>query len=420
MKRGLLLGAGFSYDLGMPLSHELTDVFLGIFNDANVTRLAAAMSGQQPYGKDRPINQNAITNGWGLLLDYKKNNGTNYEMFLAGLQSLKGISNPTQSDRDSYNYLFVYFYDVIHQILCLYQEASYEIVYAKNKQWFSKLENLLSDQETWIFSLNHDLYCEYLALDFNIPVTYGDDETVTFPISNLNMSRRITFGCTQRAKMSVDGSGYFKSAKRINLVKVHGGISELGYMDNTLLCNLKLDKSSSRELAVDFRLSTEMAYYHGGKKIPGGKDRTITNLAGELDIISQSMLTGGRKYSRTSKIKEGEEKLQIFDDALRRLDQLTIIGYGFGDDHINFRISNALLVNGNLKVVIVDPFRTETPDCIKQFDYDSRIRRAACGAAHWMEYCVGGKWNVEQMNALNENCKLRTEVRERVQRQLGV
>jgi hypothetical protein len=418
MKKGLLLGAGFSYDLGMPLSYELTDVFLGIFNDANVKRLAVAMSGQQPYGKDRPINKNAITNGLDLLLEYKKNNGTNYEIVLAGLQNLKGISCPTQSDRDSYHYLFVYFYDIIHQILCLYQKASYEIVYAKNKEWFSKLENLLSDHETWIFSLNHDLYCEYLALDFNIPITYGDDETITFPISNLNMSRRITFGCTQRAKMSIDGSGYFKSAKGINLVKVHGGISELEYRDNALLCNLKLDKSSSRELALDFLLSNEMAYCHGEKKIPGGKDRTITNLAGELDIISQSMLTGGRKYSRTSKIKEGEEKLQIFDDALRRLDQLTIIGYGFGDDHINFRISNALLVNGNLKVVIVDPFCTETPDCIKQFDYDSRIRRAACGAAHWMDYCVGGTWNMEQMNALKENCKLRTEVRERVQSQI--
>jgi hypothetical protein len=403
----------------MPLSYELTDVFLGIYNDTNVKRLAAAMSVQQPYGKDRPINKNAITNGWDLLLDYKRNNGKNYEAFLAGLQSLKGISTPTQSDRDSCNYLFVYFYDIIHHILCLYQEASYAIIYETNKQWFSKLENLLSDQETWIFSLNHDLYCEYLALDFNIPITYGDDETLTFPISNLNMSQRITFGCTQRAKMSVDGGGYFKSTKGINLVKIHGGISELEYRDSSLLCNLKLDKPSSRELALEFRLSNEMAYYHGRNKIPGGKDRTITNLAGELDIISQSMLTGGRKYSRTSKIKEGEEKLQIFDDVLRRLCQLTIIGYGFGDDHINFRISNALLVNGNLKVVIVDPFCTETPDCIKQFDYDLRIRRAACGAAHWMDYCVSGKWNVEQMNGLKENCKLRTEVRERVQHQLG-
>src|SRR5208282_1972581 len=196
MKKGLLLGAGFSYDLGMPLAYELTDVFLGIFNDANVKSLVVAMSGQQPYGKDRPINKTALTNGLGLLLDYKKSNGTNYESFLAGLQNFEGLSSPTQSDRDSYNYLFVYFYDVIHQILCLYQEASYELVYAKNKQWFSKLEDLLSDQETWIFSLNHDLYCEYLALDFDIPITYGDDETVTFPLSNSNMSRRITFGCT--------------------------------------------------------------------------------------------------------------------------------------------------------------------------------------------------------------------------------
>jgi hypothetical protein len=89
MKKGLLLGAGFSYDLGMPLSYELTDVFLGIYNDTNVKRLAAAMSVQQPYGKDRPINKNAITNGWDLLLDYKRNNGKNYEAFLAGLQSLR-------------------------------------------------------------------------------------------------------------------------------------------------------------------------------------------------------------------------------------------------------------------------------------------------------------------------------------------
>jgi hypothetical protein len=55
------------------------------------------------------------------------------------------------------------------------------------------------------------------------------------------------------------------------------------------------------------------------------------------------MLTGGRKYSGTSKIKDGEEKLQILDSILRGLDELTVIGYGFGDEHINFRLSNAML-----------------------------------------------------------------------------
>jgi hypothetical protein len=161
-----------------------------------------------------------------------------------------------------------------------------------------------------------------------------------------------------------------------------------------------------------------MAYYHLGKKIGGGKDRTITNQDGTLDIISNSMLAGGKKYSETSKIKEGEEKLKIFDDVLRSLDELTIIGYGFRDEHINFRISNALLLNQTLRVIIVDPVLGATPNCIKQFDYDSRIRRNSCGAAHWMDYCKSQKWNYEQMSGLKENEKYRMEVRQRVQSQL--
>ena len=418
MKKGLLLGAGFSFDLGMPLAYELTEDFLNAYNEAYVNRLALAMSAWQPYGTDRPINKNAIINGWGLLLDYKKNGGTNYEAFLADLQNLKGMTNPTQSDRDSHNYLFVYFYDVIHTILSLYQTTSYELIYEHNKQWFSKIDNLICDQETWVFSLNHDLYFEYLALDFHIPVTYGDNETITFPVSNLDMRRQITLSCLKREQVSVEHAGFYKNVRGVNLVKLHGGLSELEYLDGSLLCNLRLNKPSSRELAVEFLVSREMAYYRGGRKIAGGKDRTITNMAGELDIISQSMLTGGRKYSRTSKIKEGEEKLKLFDDVLKSLDQLTIIGYGFGDEHINFRISNALLLNPGLSVVIVNPHINETPDCIRQFDYDLRIKRAACGAAHWMDYCQSGKWDVAQMNALKENTRFRGEIKDRVRSEL--
>jgi hypothetical protein len=39
MKKGLLLGAGFSFDLGMPLAYELTEDFLSLYNDAIANRL---------------------------------------------------------------------------------------------------------------------------------------------------------------------------------------------------------------------------------------------------------------------------------------------------------------------------------------------------------------------------------------------
>jgi hypothetical protein len=200
---------------------------------------------------------------------------------------------------------------------------------------------------------------------------------------------------------------------------LHGGLSELDYRDETLLCNLRLNKNSSQQLADDFRLCNEMAYYQMGRKqFAGGKDRIITGPDGAFDIISNSMLTGGKKYSETSKIKDGEEKLKLFDDVLEDIEELTIIGYGFGDEHINFRISNALLLNQDLRVVIIDPALKNTPSCIKQFDYDSRIKRAACGAAHWMDYCKSQKWNYDQMNGLKENQKYRAEVRQKVQSQM--
>jgi hypothetical protein len=59
-------------------------------------------------------------------------------------------------------------------------------------------------------------------------------------------------------------------------------------------------------------------------------------------------------------------RLLSAQSSLRHLDELTIIGYGFRDEHINFRITNALLLNGTLRVAIIDPAFRATRDCIKQ------------------------------------------------------
>ena len=51
MKKGLLLGAGFSYDLGMPLAVELTELFLGLFNPAAVHSLGSYYPSRSPSAK---------------------------------------------------------------------------------------------------------------------------------------------------------------------------------------------------------------------------------------------------------------------------------------------------------------------------------------------------------------------------------
>jgi len=415
MKKTLLLGAGFSSDFGMPLAKELSQVFFGIFNKTNVKTFAVVLSRNKPYTEDRPINKEAIVEGLNLLLKYKDNSGSDYEEFLSDLQSLEDLPNKTQSDKDSYHYLFGIFYELIHSILSIYQLESYTVLYAKNRQWFSAFSNFFSEEETWIFTLNHDLYIECLALDLKIPITYGDGKKISFPLSNLEMDKKIHFTYSERNSLDKDSLGFFKKERGLNLVKLHGGLSELEYKDRVLICNQTLNKENSLELIQDFKNVEDLAYFHQGKKIPSGKDRVITNSDGELDIISKSMLTGGNKYSKTTNVKEGEEKLKILDDVLRQLDELTILGYGFGDPHINYRISNAMVLNSNLKVRIVDPTSNTKPDFLEQFDYGLRVSGAFCRAAEWMEYSGSEKWNLEQSNALKENERYRLQIQKQVE-----
>src|ERR1035438_2503042 len=135
-------------------------------SSADLEQMAKTMSAQQPYSKDRPIDPKSITVGWDSLLAYKKSAGKNYEAFLAEIERKAGLGSPTQPERDSYHYLFDYFYRVIHTILDIYQEVSFAAMYGKNKGCFSALKTFLSDEEMWVLSLNHDLNFEFLALDW--------------------------------------------------------------------------------------------------------------------------------------------------------------------------------------------------------------------------------------------------------------
>ncbi len=72
---------------------------------------------------------------------------------------------------------------------------------------------------------------ECLAIDLNIPITYGDKSKFTFPVSNIEMDNKIHFTYSNRDELSYRNLDYFKNDFGINLVKVHGGLSELLYKD---------------------------------------------------------------------------------------------------------------------------------------------------------------------------------------------
>jgi hypothetical protein len=415
MKRGFLLGAGFTYDLGMPLVGELTDVFLAMFTEPRAKQLADMLSREKPRSDDRPINDPAIHEALRVVIDYKSRNGRNYEELLKEIELTADAHDRSQSDRDSFHYVFGILYGLIHFILVEYQNESYRTLYSLNSPCFKGFKRLLSEEGDWVFSLNHDLYVECLAIDFGIPITYGDVSDIAFPVSNLRIADKIQLRYRMRADFNRPDYGWIQGSTGINLVRLHGGLSEHSYKDEELICNPALTWSHSSELIREFNRLESMAYYHAGVRAKGSGDaRTVTGPDGTLDILSRTMLTGGKKYSTTTNDKKGEEKLGLFFEVVRYLDELVIMGYSFGDSHINDRILNSMVLNPNLRIWNIDPIHRPWPSFLCQFDYGQRLRVATAGAAEWMTYASDGRWDNAQMEALKLSQQTRSTISDRI------
>lgn len=384
MKQSYLLAAGFSYQFGMPLASDLTEVFLSIFDKDFINHLADKMSEIFPYGQNYPLNRDAIFEAFDLLLDFKEKEEKNYELIINAINNLSKQTSD-QSVRHSYQYVFSVLYGVIHSILVYYQDLAFNL-YLINKEPYRNFKNLISqDDETWIFTLNHDLFLECLAIDFQIPITFGDSHHISFRKNNKeSFNTIINFTYSQKSELNLSNPSLFKGEYGINLVKLHGGLNELKYKDESNLCNLTLDVKNSSELMANFKNMMSMCHYlPNGHKLQSAEDWIITNMDNELDVAAKSMLTGGEKYSISYSEKEGEEKLILFSKKLEDIELLTIIGYGFNDRHINNKIYRALLLNPDLKIKIVDPY-AKFPECLLEFK-DS-ITLIQSDVANWIYF----------------------------------
>jgi hypothetical protein len=78
-----------------------------------------------------------------------------------------------------------------------------------------------------------------------------------------------------------------------------------------------------------------------------------------------------------------------------------------------------MVLNGEMKIRVVDPVHRPKPVFLEQFDYNLRIRGAQSRGPEWMSYVLEEKWDSAQSKALMENEKYRDEISRRVRRVLS-
>jgi|GEM_PF-1546593 len=400
MTKAILIGAGFSCDLGMPLGIDVTNKFFRKLNSEELLKFKAIYDNARPYDKNRKMSEDAFQDILHIFEQYQYKE--NYEKFIQRIELLdKGSGDRSYIDGIRYflgiiyEWLYGYFLEVQEKSFNLYQDM--KSTYA----WFEKFID--KNHETWVLSLNHDLLIEFLSKDYNIPLSMGLNKKKEFLLSNYENDKKVKFIELDRDYYDINKMNFFRNKKGINLIKLHGGLNEFSYKDNKIkneesgqiLCfaDYMTDLTSLSYLDHIITINKKMKNYINGQDVKAGKELAITDINGDLEFFRKSMLTGGRKFRQTLQPEEGKTMF-LMKQVLENIDELYIIGYGFNesDTHINDRIDEAMILNQKLKLHIVRPYDTKVPYCIYRHNYNNRVKEyIGYKTPEFFHYIVTGK-----------------------------
>lgn len=402
MAKGLLLGAGFSYDLGMPLASEFSDTLFSFFNATKMTYIINKMKGLRPYSIDRTLCNTTLNMFIEIYNEFLNSDNKNYEELFKIIEDLSLSSREAQETRQ---YFLAKLRNIINELFLIYQRETY-LYYLLNKDKYKWLIDEFSKDELWIFTLNHDILIEMLCIDYNIPLCEGYSNTFPIPQSNKNLKDIFEFGRIDATEKNVDNLNYATNTKGINLLKIHCGLNEYFQGDEKSGKYRLLFPKNDCKNSLEFLIRLEQFvhnphYYIDGQKPNIEGEICFSDFERTMQFMQPSILTGSKKYHTTFSNHQNEEKIELFSSGLEKIDELYIIGYSFGDKHINHRISHAMHLNDNLKVMIVNPI-FQKQEIFEPFDYGMRVRYCNSVFPIWADYEKRGNWDLDFRKKIEE------------------
>lgn len=107
---------------------------------------------------------------------------------------------------------------------------------------------------------------------------------------------------------------------------------------------------------LDFnQLPNAEIYFNKFPNLPGNNTPASLQIEKGKTLMVTNIVTGYQKAQKAM-ISPFKQMQSAFDRDCCFTEELYIIGYSFGDEHINASLRTALRHNRNLKIIIVDPF----------------------------------------------------------------
>jgi len=351
--KALFLGAGASYEVGMPLVWEFTNVLRRVVLKRIDTNLFN-------FKNDLELKNEFIS--------LFENHDLHYEQIVAHLENLYISSRSDIYKREVVHGIIIQLIETIQLLLLEDQSLIKELLTHRIKDYYGLKEYLSKKEPTFVYSLNHDVLFEEVCTYLSLPFSDGFyDDSRGF--ENIAPFSSISSKQLERGELN-----FFKgNTLGFNLVKLHGSLDIFAIEDMDYFIKAKAlgqYVGGHIDSIVSIEKTNALICHRDQYRVTN--ELTVEDDTGGIQFLRRSLLSGGNKFKDEMSQIAPATLLDYFKKSLKKINELTVIGYSFGDDHINDILGAWASKPGKL-VRVFDPYMTEIPDCLGEHDLEIQI-----------------------------------------------
>jgi hypothetical protein len=348
---GLFLGAGASYEAGMPLVWEVTEEIKSWLTPEHLRELNEGWHIQGTGFPDAVIDD---------LISVLVRPDMHYEAVLGYMEAQ---FRRQRAQAQNYHGLYSWLVEVVYNVLYLRHIGNFTFL-ERYLPRYDGIAALLEDNSPLrIFSLNHDVIIEAVAARLGITLYSGfSPNTVTLPRRGPAGQKIGEIRAEVLTKNELENAAmYYPNPPKpgIYLMKIHGGLDIFTFNDGHDLMKLLPEGSDWKGYIEALRIANEDLFYllpgASGGKAKGTNQITYADDEGVMQFLRRSLLAGAFKFDARGTQVLPMSMLKHFRDNLNFLTTLVCIGYGFGDIHINLVLRDWLAFSAERRIEIVSP-----------------------------------------------------------------
>lgn len=387
--QGFFLGAGASYELGMPLVVELTEI---LKRDHTPELLRKMQNFQQP-SSSLHWSHEALEALISLLADPE----LHYEAVIGAVEVEAQRRGPP---RESFEDIRLHLVDMVSRHL-IGQHAHHLKFTLSGMDYFLEFARYIEKNKPLnVFSLNHDVMIEEACTHLSKPLRAGyfkDDNYYSDAFDGASFDFKfesLTGSQMKQGQLNFHVPG----EEGVNLYKLHGALDTFLFnsrKDFVRFYPEKLMAGSHIQMLQkmqneNHRIETEDGYR-------SVEMMTLKDSRDEEQFFDRSIITGAFKFQG---VRNSSQILtlmfQQFKTAIYSVQELICVGYGFGDLHVNEVMAKWLCSSKSHRLVIVDPFFDRVPQFMLHLKSQIDLQKKT-----FFEFLAGSAQRTD-----DEKCKL--------------